>query len=458
MENKASRELLEGSIVRNLLKMSIPTMVGFLFQSAYDIVDMIWIGKISPEAIAGVTIFIVIFWIVDVLNSIIGSSSVSIISQSYGAGNKEKTSIAIEQTITFKALVAIIAAVVVSIILKPLLLQFTSDEVVLKSALDYGYIRIFFLPIMFSSFTVNTAFRCIGDSRKPMIIMVIAAISNIILDPVFMFDKVPFIGISGFGLGVFGAGLATVISTAIAFFIAFFMILREKEKIEIKPRRLLTFDKEIDKKLITIGLPNGIEMLARNLSSLITLKFVSVYGTATVASFGIGSKLFNFGFMPIIGLSMGASAIIGQCLGAEDIKRAKKTAYITAVLGGIISLFIVLISIIYPREITSVFTSDAEVIELSVPMLRILYIGLVGLSVGIGFGTVFQGSGHNIPFLISSFVSRWLVHIPILYLCVFTFKLPVIYVWITYVVSDFAEAVVLIVEHIKGHWEYKRVY
>lgn len=457
MENNSSRELLHGSIVRNLLKMSVPTMIGFLFQSAYDIVDMIWIGRISSEAIAGVTIFITIFWIVDVLNSIIGNSSVSIISQSYGAGDKEKTSIAIEQTITFKALVAIIAAIAVSIILKPLLLQFTTDKEVLKSALDYGYIRIFFLPIMFSSFTINTAFRCIGDSRKPMIIMVIAAISNIVLDPILMFDEVPFFGLKGFGMGVFGAGLATVISTAIAFFIAFFMILMEKDRIHISLKRLLVFDKEIDKKLITIGLPNGIEMLARNLSGLITLKFVSVYGTATVASFGIGSKLFNFGFMPIIGLSMGASAIIGQCLGAENISRAKKTAYFTALIGGIISIFVVLISVIFPREITSIFTNDPEVIELSVPMLRILYLGLVALSIGIGFGTVFQGSGHNIPFLISSFVARWVVHIPILYLCVFIFKLPVIYVWITYVISDFSESVVLIIEHIKGHWEHKRV-
>jgi Na+-driven multidrug efflux pump len=438
MENKSSRELLNGSIVKNLLKMSVPTMIGFLFQSAYDIVDMIWIGRISSEAIAGVTIFITIFWIVDVLNSIIGNSSVSIISQSYGAGDKEKTSIAIEQTITFKALVAIIAAIAVSIILKPLLLQFTTDKEVLKSALDYGYIRIFFLPIMFSSFTINTAFRCIGDSRKPMIIMVIAAISNIVLDPILMFDEVPFFGLKGFGMGVFGAGLATVISTAIAFFIAFFMILMEKDRIHISLKRLLVFDKEIDKKLITIGLPNGI-------------------GTATVASFGIGSKLFNFGFMPIIGLSMGASAIIGQCLGAENISRAKKTAYFTALIGGIISIFVVLISVIFPREITSIFTNDPEVIELSVPMLRILYLGLVALSIGIGFGTVFQGSGHNIPFLISSFVARWVVHIPILYLCVFIFKLPVIYVWITYVISDFSESVVLIIEHIKGHWEHKRV-
>src|SRR3712207_3806484 len=147
MKQQNQKKLFEGSILRNLLKMSIPTMLGYLFQSAYDLVDLIWIGKISSSAVAAATIFTTIFWTVDILNEIIGTSSVSVISQSYGTGDNEKTTIAIEQTLIFKALVAVIAAILMFIFLKPLISFFTDDPIVRENALEYGYIRIFFLPI-----------------------------------------------------------------------------------------------------------------------------------------------------------------------------------------------------------------------------------------------------------------------------------------------------------------------
>ena len=94
-------------------------MFGFVLQAVYDMVDIIWIGRISASAVAGVTIFSTVFWLVTVLNEIIGTSSISLITQSYGKGDMERNRRIIEQTLTFKALVAIISGVVTSIILKP---------------------------------------------------------------------------------------------------------------------------------------------------------------------------------------------------------------------------------------------------------------------------------------------------------------------------------------------------
>lgn len=146
MNNIENNELLIGDLRKNLLKVSIPTMLGFALQAVYDMVDMIWIGRISASAVAGVTIFSTVFWLVTVLNEIIGASSISLITQSYGKGDIQRTRKVVEQTLTFKALVAIISAIIISIILKPLLSFFSTDQIVLKAALDYGYIRMFFFP------------------------------------------------------------------------------------------------------------------------------------------------------------------------------------------------------------------------------------------------------------------------------------------------------------------------
>ncbi len=457
MQNIEENELLQGDLRKNLLRISLPTMFGFVLQAVYDIVDMIWVGRISAPAVAGITIFSTVFWLVSVLNEIIGSSSISLITQSYGKKDIERTQIVVEQTLTFKALVAIIAAVIMSIVLEPLLGFFTTDKEVLKAALDYGYIRMFFLPIMFSSYSVNTALRCLGDTKTPMKIMVVSSILNIVLDPLFMFEIIPGTNIPGFGMGVFGAALATVISTVVAFIIGFYILLKGNDKLKISFKGLFKLDWEIDKKLLTIGLPSGVEVLMRNLSGVAILKFVSSYGTNTVAAAGIGTRLFSFTFTPIIGIVMGASTIVGQALGAEDLERATDTSKFAAVINMIMMSIVATISIIFPDKIMKIFIEEPEVIKIGIPMIKLLTPSLILAGWAMGLGSVFTGSGHNTPFLMSSLISRWVVQVPVLFLATKVLQLPVIYAWISFFLAEIAEVIIVLYHYNKGIWKTKRV-
>ena len=457
-KNDSTKELLQGDLKKNLLKMSVPTMLAFLFQSVYDLIDIFWVGKISSSAVAGVTIFSTIFWLVEVLNEIIGTSSISLISQSYGLGDEEKTRVTVEQTVTFKALVAIIAAAIMLLLIKPLLGFFSSDKTVIKAALDFGYIRIFFLPIMFSSYTVNTALRCLGDAKNPMRLMACASILNMILDPVFMFKKIPFINLPGLNLGVFGAALATVISTVFAFTLGFSLLMSGKAKLRLTFKGLFRLNLPIDKKLLTIGLPSGIEVLLRNLSGMMALKFVALYGTSTVAAIGIGTKLYSFGFMPLIGFNMGSSAIIGQCLGAESVKRAKETAKYATILNVSLMLIVAILVAIFPGQVISLFINDPKVIVKGTSMIRIVTPSLIFAGVTMGLGSVFSGSGHTTPFLISSLVSRWCVQIPLMYIVSYVIKGSSTLLWFSYISADFIEMLLIIFMYRKGTWEKTRVY
>ena len=310
---------------------------------------------------------------------------------------------------------------------------------------------------MFSSYSVNTALRCLGDAKTPMKIMIISSISNMILDPIFMFDKVPGTNIPGFNLGVFGAALATVISTVIAFSIGFYILLRGHEKLKITFKGLFKLNWEIDKKLLTIGLPTGIEVLMRNLSSIATLKFVSIYGTATVAAVGIGSRLFNFAFMPIMGIVMGASTIVGQALGSEKIDTAKDTAKFAALINVLIMGILSIISVFIPDKIMAIFIEDFEVIKIGVPMIRILIPSLILAGWSMGLGSVFTGSGHNTPYLLSSIISRWGIQIPMLFITTKILNLSVIYVWLSFLAAEVGEVVVMLTHYNKGKWMRKRV-
>lgn len=457
MKGEEKNELLTGNLKMNLIKLALPTSIGYALKAMYDMVDIYWIGKISSSAVAGVTIFSTIFWIVIVLNEIIGASSISLITQSYGKNDIEKTKRILEQTLTFKVIVAIIASILLSIILKPLLWSFSEEKVVVEAALDYGYIRIFFLPIMFASYSINTALRCLGDSKTPMKIMVFSSIVNIILDPLFMFDKIPYTNISGLGLGVFGAALATVISTIISSSLGFYTLIKDDSKIKINIKGLFKLDWKIDKSLLTIGLPNGMELLMRNLSSMITLKFVSIYGTNTVAALGIGSKLLNFAFTPIMGMSSGASTMVGQALGADEIDKAKETAKFSAVVDVAIMGTFALIAVLFPEQVMKLFIDDEPVVEIGITMIRILIPSLVLAGWAIGLGCVFTGSGHNTPFLLASIVSRWCIQIPFLFLSTKVLNLPEIAVWLSFLFSEMGEVAVILYNYKKGVWKVTRV-
>jgi len=363
----------------------------------------------------------------------------------------------VEQTITFKFVVATVATILLLIFIKPLMHFFSDDPVVLKASLDYGYIRLFFLPLMFASYSVNTALRCIGESKKPMQILIISSLLNVVLDPIFIFDKIPFVGLPGFGLGVFGAAVATVISIVVAFLMGFYYLMSGRSAVKITLKGIFSLDFEIDKKLILIGLPSGFEVLFRNMANFIILKMIAVYGTSAIAAGGIGQRIIGLMFMPLLGFSMGSSAIVGQNLGIDQIDRASDTSWAAAKMGFASTLTFGILLVLFPDAIMSIFVQDSGIIETGRVMLPVIMIGLLFMSLSFGLGSVFSGSGLNRPFLISSLFARWGVQVPFLLISVLWLKLPIIYVWLSYVASDMTESLIIFFYYKQGDWKLKRV-
>lgn len=445
------------AIASDLWNLSYPTMAAFALQNLYDIVDMAWVGRISEQALSGVTLFTTVYSLFTILNEVAGSSSVSMISQSYGRGTKEYTQRISEQTISFKIVLAVISAALLAVFLNPILHLYTSDKTVIEHALNYGWIRIFFIPMMFSSFSVNTIFRCTGNAKTPMIVMVISAFTNMILDPIFMFDTIPYTNIRGLGLGVFGAALATVIATTLSFIYAFSILVSGKKGVTISIKGLLRLDREIDLGLLKIGLPSGTNLLIRQVSIATIMKFVSVYGSAAIALAGIGAKISQFAFMPIFGFGMGGSAVVGHSLGRENLPEAKTAAKLASLMTGAVVTLFALFVCIFPKSVMSFFFSEPETLKASITMIRLLAISLIPLSFAMGLTVAFSGSGDNTPKLVSSVAARWLVQIPFLYAVVKILQLPLDFVWVSHIVSEIVELFVVVYFYKKGKWKNKRV-
>ncbi len=449
--------MTQGNLTKNLFYMALPTMGGFALQALYDVVDMFWIGRISAKAIAGVAVFSTVFWLIEVLNEIIGVSSISLISQNYGAKDYERTNRVIEQTIVFKAFVALIASLLLVLFLKPLMSFFSKDREVIQAGLEYGYWRSFFMPIFFATYSTYTAQRTTGESRLPMIIMGASAVLNIILDPVFMFEKIPGINMKGFGLGVSGAAVATVISTCVAFIWGFGLLLKGRGEIKISIRGLFRLDREIDKKLMTIGLPSGVEVFMRSLSNAVLMKFLAAYGSTTLAVVGVVSRLMGLAFIPLMGFSMGASTIIGQNLGVNKIERAEKTVLLAAIYSSLFVLGFVVLANIFPETIMNFFVHEPEVIAEGVSAVRIGSWSILIAAFAVALMSSFFGAGYTLPAMLSSIIGRWFAQLPYVAIVTLLFKLPSLYVWFSFIIAEIAELAYAAIVFSKGKWKEYRV-
>lgn len=287
--------------------------------------------------------------------------------------------------------------------------------------------------------------------------MLFASVLNIILDPIFIFERIPGTSLPGLNLGIFGAGLATVISISIAFTIGFYLLYSGKRGPKISFKGLLKLDWSIDYKLITIGLPTGFEMLTRNVSWFIAMKIIATFGTVAVATIGIGNRFSGLLVMPLLGMYVGSTAIVGQNLGANQIETARKTVKATAIVGALLMGIAGGFALLLPGLIMRMFINDQTVIGLGINMIRFIGPGTVFLGIFYGYASAFGGAGYMKPFITSSVISRGCVLIPLLLIFILALHLPIETIWLTLVLTDATAALVMYFAYRRGKWESKRV-
>lgn len=451
------RTMEQKSLLRSIFTLSIPTMLGMMFEMLYEIVDMAWVAKLSINSVAAVTIFASIWWILNIVNDIVGTSSVSIISRFYGSGDNERTVEAIEQTIIFKFLLALIVGIVMSFFIPHFLSPLAGNKEVLELSTVYGRIRLITLPLAFSSYTVNTALRCIGDAKKPLYIMVFSGALNMVLDPIMIFDVIPYIGIRGMGMGIAGAAYATVISQALAFFIGLYILMSGKTHIRIGFKRGIYFVKSIDMKLLKIGLPTGLEGLLRNIGNFVIMRFIASYGVVVVAAYGICIRVVGLIVMPVFGLQMGTSVIVGQNLGAGDCDRAQEAGYLTTKVSVGLMLAAGFVLVAAPGIIMNIFTTDEEIIRVGTSFMKYFAIAVLFMGPAGSLGSILFGAGDNVPSMLGVLLSIWLVQIPLLYVFIQLLHFSVEWVWATYILEHMVQFFIILFFVKRGKWRDKSV-
>lgn len=403
------RNLTEGPIIKPLLALSLPIMASSAMQTAYNVADTFWLGRIGAEAVAALSIGWPLIFLLISIAAGLSMAGTTLVSQYTGADEPEKANQMAGQVFILLLVLGVSFAVVGVLVARPLLVLMGTPDDVLPLAVVYAQIIFGGVVLMFGSFIFQSIISGWGDTVTPMKLMLVSVVLNIVLDPVLIFGAGPIPR-----LGVAGAAIATVFSRGVASIIGFYLLFSGKKGITIRPHDLVPRPREI-KRVIQIGVPSAVEQSTLALGFTMMASVVAQFGTVALASYGIGSRLISILSMPAMGFSMAVSIMVGQNLGAGKERRAERVGWLSS---GAIMLILTAggaVSFLLAKPLVSVFIveEDRAVIELGSRFIKFIGFGMGAFGVRMVLNGVFRGAGDTVTSMAFSILALWGFRIPL---------------------------------------------
>lgn len=358
---KNSTIMTEGSIWKKIFFFSIPLILGNLFQQLYNTVDSIIVGNyIGSEALAAVGSSGSLINLL--IGFCIGASAGAgvVIAQFYGAQDKEGVRKAVHTTIAI-AIAAGAILTIVGIVTTPLLLKAmgTPKEVFDQASI---YLKVYFGGILFSVVYNMSAgiLNAVGNSKRSLVYLMIAATSNIFLDLLFVVV---------FKMGIVGAAIATDISQLLSCIFIILFLVRSEDVYRVKLKDIRCYDNLLGK-ILKIGLPTGVQNIVISLSNVIVQSSVNSFGAVAMAGFAAYIKVDGFNILPVLSFSMAATTFVGQNVGAGRLDRVKKGMYVSVAMGIIYTVCTGILLLAFAPQVIGVFTQNGKVVEYGVYIMR----------------------------------------------------------------------------------------
>ena len=401
MQTTSRIDLTQGPAFKTLFRLAAPITISMVMFTVYLLVDLYFVGRLGPDAVAAVSIAGNAFFIHLGFSTILGTGGMVLIAQAFGRKDYDLASKVFKQSILLALMVGSAEALAGWIFARTFIGFFGGSGQALEWGIHYFQIFSISFLCMMLLYVIGNCFRGMGNTKIPMIIMLQANVLNILLDPLLIF------GLLGFPeLGVRGAALASLISQVYAVGIYAYLILIKGSHVDVKGK--WQFSLGIIKKKLYIGIPSGMShfLLAANL--LITYRVVGDYGTAALASLGVGFRILQAIYIPIIAISSAMAAIVGQNYGAGNYDRIAKTFWGAWWLSTAFMIISTLICEWFPVELISIFSNDPEVIFYGRMYLTIAALGNVMVGTIFVISAVFQGLGKTYPSLVGALIDNLL--------------------------------------------------
>ncbi len=451
MKGSKKELILNGNMYKVLLTLSVPIMINSIIQTMYNLVDGIWVSKLSSVHFAATSFVFPVNFLFIALGIGMSVAGTSILSQLIGGEDEEEAKRYSAQLIVISLILSVVFSIV-GFILSPVIIRAMGGT---GDILNYGniYLRITFLelPFIFLFFNINSMKNALGDTVTPTVLSGVSALINIVLDPIFIFT---------FNWGIAGAAWATFVSRALLAVYGLKLIL-SKDNIIRPDFKDFKFDKEIIGKIVKIGLPATIGQSGAAFGFIILNGFIVSYGTATMAAFGMVNRVTSLIMQPAMGIGAALTAVVGQNIGANQYDRVKESFRKASTLTLSMGIIGCSLMLIFNEPVVNFFIQskdDPEVIAQGINYMAFIAFSMPLMGMFSVFQGVFQGSGHTKYSMAMEIGRLWLVRIPMILLFKYLTNIGPSGIWFSMSFSNLIVVLYGLFIFKKGGWSEKIIH
>jgi putative MATE family efflux protein len=385
--------------------MSIPAIVAMLVNALYNVVDTIFVGRgVGALAIGGLTVAFPFQIFMMAVAMMLGTGAASVVSRSLGAGDRERAARTAGSTITIAVAAGIILSLVGFLLTDQILRLFGASNELLPYAREYLTTILFGTPFITVAMASNNLIRAEGNAKVSMLVMLVGAVTNIILDPIFIF---------GLNMGIRGAALATVIGQFCSLLVTVVYFAGGRSSLDLH-WRYFSPAPHLMRSVFVLGLPAFIRQFGGSfLAVLVNNVALTWGGDLAIASFGAINRILLFALMPVFGLAQGFQPIAGYNYGAGNVKRVRESLRLTSVIAVVITSAFFALMVGIPRTLLSAFTDSAEMLTIAVPAMRFVVIVLPFVGLQVVGSIFFLAVGKAIPSLVLGMLRQIILLIPL---------------------------------------------
>ncbi len=385
-------------------------LVSMVFQTLYVLVDLYWVGRLGTEAVAAVAISGNLMFLVLGATQMLAVGTTTMIAHATGRRDREQATVVFNQAQVLSIYVGIVFVVLAMAARLPYTAALSADEETRRLAAQY---LLWFTPAMalqFGLVAMGAALRGTGNFKPGMIVQTATVIINMVLAPIFVFGWG-----TGVALGVSGAALSSLVAIAIGVVWMIFYFLPADSYLKFTPRDLKPRFK-LWADMLKIGLPAGAEFALLSAYLVLVYAVSRPFGSAAQAGFGIGMRILQACFLPVVALGFAVGPVAGQNFGARKAARVRETFRSAAALAGTAMLVLAVFTWVASGVMLRVFSSDPQVIAVGQEYLHIVAFNFVASGIIFVSSSMFQAMGNTMPSLITSATRIIIIAVPVLLL------------------------------------------
>lgn len=417
-----------------LVEMSLPIIVSMLVQAIYNIVDSIFVARLSEKALTAVTISFPIQNVIIAFGVGMAVGVSALLSRYLGMGENKKASIVAVHGLLLAGVLSFIFFIIGIFFVDSFIRMQTTDSEIISYGIDYLDIVCTLSLGVFFQILFEKLLQSTGLTFYSMITQATGALINIILDPIFIF------GLFGFPkLGVKGAAIATVIGQISGALMGLSLNLYKNKEVKFKFRGF-SVSSLILREIFSIGLPAALMNAITSFAVFFINTILAGFGQSAIAAYGVMFKLQSFEFMPVLGISNAMVPIISYNYGAKNKKRIKEAIKLSIIGATVMIVVGMAIFMTLPVEILNLFSATDNMMRIGVPMIRIICISYLPVGFSIVCASIFQSLSSAKVALFEPFLRQFIILLPLMYFIATTTG-DINKIWYSFIVAEFLAAI-----------------